>query len=196
MGAFPTRLLPPSYYQGLLTSEYSPGPSPQFNAWLAAVLSIANDISNCLNSITAAFDLSSAVGVQLDILGQIIGISRTVNFQPSDSVSPILDDATYRILLLATIAQNRWDGTIGSLYPIWAELFPSGRITIIDHQDMTATILVTGAFTSITQDLITNGLIVPRPQAVEYNFAFGVLPFLGFDRDDAFVAGFDTGHFS
>lgn len=194
MGAFPTRLLPPAYYQDLLTSEYKS--TVQFNAWMAAVLSIATDISNCLNSITEAFDLDFAVGAQLDILGQIVGVSRTVNFQPSDGVSPVLDDTTYRILLKATIAQNQWDGTIGSLYPIWAQLFPSGQITIIDNQNMSATILLTGVFSSIIEDLITNGMIVPRPQAVNYNFSFGERPFLGFDTNDAQISGFDLGHFT
>lgn len=177
-----------------MTSEYSPGPSPQFNQWLAAVLSIANDISSCLASITQAFDLDFAIGVQLDVLGQIVGVSRTVNFQPSNGVSPILDDTTYRILLKATIAQNQWDGTIGSLYPVWDQLFPGGKISIVDNQNMTATILVTGAFTSIIQDLIINGLIVPRPQSVAYTFVFGTLPFFGCDSNNAFVAGIDVGH--
>jgi Protein of unknown function (DUF2612) len=195
MGAFPTQSLPQTYYQDLLTSEYRPGPSPEFNQWLAAVLSIANDITNCLLSITQAFDLDFAIGVQLDVLGQIVGVSRTVNFQPSNGVSPILDDTTYRILIKATIAQNQWDGTIGALYPVWNQLFPGGKITIIDNQNMTATILVTGSFTSIIQDLIVNGLIVPRPQAVAYTFVFGTQPFFGFDTNNDLIAGFDIGHF-
>lgn len=195
MGAFPTRALPVSYYQQRLTSEYNSTPSPEFNQWLAAVLSIANDITNCLNSITAAFDLNTAVGVQLDVLGAIVGVSRTVNFQPNDGVSPILDDATYRILLQATIARNQWNGTIDALYPIWAQLFPGGSIAIIDEQNMSALILITGSFTSIIKDLIANDLIVGRPQAVEYTFVFGTEPFLGFDANNSQIAGFDTGHF-
>ncbi len=185
--------LPPTYYRGLLTSEYRA--STKFNAWMQAVLLIANDITACLASITDAFDLDNAVGVQLDILGQIAGSSRMVDFQPSNGISPVLDDGTYRILIKATIANNQWDGRIGSLYPIWQELFPSGSITIIDNQNMSAEVVLTGSFTSILQDLISHGLIVPRPEAVQYTYVFGSLPFLGFDRDDAFVSGFDAGHF-
>ncbi len=193
-GSVPTQLLPVGYYTGLLTSEYAA--ATNFRAWLTAVLSIANDISTCLANTSQAFDLSYAVGVQLDILGQIIGVGRTVSFQPSYGVSPILDDPTYRILLQATIANNNWDGTIGSLYPIWNNLFPGGRITIVDNQNMTANIIVTGSLTSIIQDLINNGLIVPRPQAVQYNYYFGDLPLFGFDRNDSFIAGWDTGNWS
>jgi Protein of unknown function (DUF2612) len=190
-GNLPTQALIQSYYSNILTSEYRV--TNQFNQWLTVVLNIANDISNCLQFISSSFDLDFAVGVQLDILGQIVGVGRVVAFQPSGGVSPTLDDATYRILLKATIANNQWNGKIGSLYPIWAQLFPGGNIIIIDNQDMTATIVMTGTFTSIIQDLITNGLIVPRPQAVQYNYIFGSLPFFGFDLSNAFIAGFDTG---
>jgi hypothetical protein len=61
---------------------------------------------------------------------------------------------------------------------------------------MTANILVTGPFTSIIQDLITNGMIVPRPQTVEYTYNFGELPFFGFDLENGFIAGWDTGKWS
>ena len=192
----PQQALNAGYYLDLLTSEYRPYYAPQFNQWLLAVLYIAQDISNCLQAMSGAFDLNYAIGAQLDILGQIVGVGRVVPFQPSGGVSPVLDDATYRTLIKATIANNQWDGKIGSLYPIWTTLFPGGQITIIDNQDMTADILVTGTFTSILQDLITHDMIIPRPQAVLYDYIFGGVPFFGFDRNDAYVAGWDTGKWS
>jgi uncharacterized protein DUF2612 len=191
MPTAPIQLLPVGYYDDLLTSEYSQ--AQKFHSWLLVVLNIANDISNCLSGISGAFDIDTAIGVQLDILGQIIGVSRTVPFQPSGGVSPILTDAVYRTLLYATIANNQWDGKIGSLYPIWRKLFPGGTIVINDNQNMTATIFLTGSFTSIIQDLITHDMIIPRPQTVAYTYEIGTLPFFGFDRNDSFIAGFDIG---
>jgi hypothetical protein len=199
--------LPVGYYAGLLTSEYKP--AVKMNAWLTAVLNIATDISTCLASMSAAFDLDYALGVQLDMLGQIVGVARTLPFQPSGGVSPVLDDLTYRLLLKATIASDAWDGKIGSLYPIWGSLFTGGRIAIIDNQNMTATVALSGSFSSITQDMIAgyatngassgpiiNGLIIPKPQAVQYNYSFNDLPVFGFDREDAFIAGLGTGKWS
>jgi hypothetical protein len=62
---------------------------------------------------------------------------------------------------------------------------------------MTATIVMTGTLSSIIQDLITNGLIVPRPQAVQYNYVFGGLPFFGFGTTNTeYIAGFDIGKWS
>jgi hypothetical protein len=45
------------------------------------------------------------------------------------------------------------------------------------------------------QDLILQGYILPRPQGVLYIISFAVLPMFGVDRYDAYVAGFDGGHF-
>jgi len=193
-GGGPVFPLPVSYYTNLLTSEYKL--APNLNAWLAAKLQLFANVNTCLASMNEAFDLDSAVGVQLDVLGQIQGVSRTVGFQPSDSVSPILDDATYRLLIKATSANNRWDGTEEALYPIWQTLFPGGSIVINDAQNMTCTIVLVGAFTSIIQDLILNGYIVPRPEGVLYSYVFSELPIFGFDEDNAFIAGLDVGHFA
>lgn len=191
-GQLPTQSLGNGYYLNILTSEYRP--TIQFNRWLTSILNISQDISNCLQFITSYFDLDFAIGVQLDILGTLIGVGRVVPFQPTGGISPVLNDDTYRILLKATIANNQWDGKQGSLYPIWSQLFPGGQIVIIDNQNMTADILMTGSFSSIIQDLINNGMIVPRPQAVEYNYVFGTLPFFGFGFNNDFIAGFGTGH--
>jgi hypothetical protein len=183
-----------TYYSRLVTSEYQP--SANMLAWLGVNLQPFQDALACLADFGPAFDINLAVGPQLDILGAIIGQSRTVGFQPSEGVSPVLDDATYRFLLKARIIQNHCDGRIGSVLAMWGLLFPGGLLTIQDHQDMSVSLYVSGAFTSIMKDLISNGYIVPRPQGVLYNFSFPTLPMLGFDRNDDFVAGVDLGHFA
>jgi hypothetical protein len=195
-GAEPIETLPIGYYISLLSSQYQPPSSPKLNAFLALLLKKFDDASQCLVSMDVAFDLDYAAGAQLDALGVIAGVSRVVPFQPSNSVSPTLDDATYRLLIKATIAQNQWDGTIGGLQPIWQQLFPGGRITIADNQNMTADIFIAGSFTSIAVDLITHDMIVPRPQGVLFNYVLSELPAFGFDLDNSYVAGFDVGKFT
>lgn len=185
---------PLAYYTGLVTSQYKL--SPNFNQWLSLALQPIDDLTSCLADFSSSFDLDFAVGQQLDWNGLLIGQTRTVGFQPSDGVSPVLDDNTYRILLKARIAWNQWDGKIASMYPIWKSLFSSGNIIVHDNQDMTATIILSGAFTSIIQDLITNGYIIPRPEGVQYTYSFGTLPILGADENNTFIAGADLGHAS
>lgn len=182
------------YYLSLLTHQYQN--SPNLIAWLSACLQPFIDVGVLAGQMVNAFDLNAAIGPQLDVIGQIVGANRTVGFQPSGGVNPRLNDPTYRILLAAKIAQNQWNGQIDSLYTLWPTLFPGGTITFIDNQDMTATIILSGSFTSIDQDLIVNGYIIPRPEGVLYNYTFSMLPILGFDQNNTFVAGFDLGHFA
>lgn len=182
------------YYIKLITSQYQS--SPNFLNSLQSILNVMSDLFGLFCQMDADCDLDNAVGAQLDIIGKIIGANRTVGFQPTGGVSPILDDTTYKIYLKAKIAQNTWNGQTASLYTIWQVLFPGGRITIQDNQNMTATIFVSGSFTSIIKDLISNGYIVPRPEAVLYNITFATLPIFGFDLNNTFIAGFDVGHYS
>lgn len=126
------------------------------------------DVSTSLNALISAFDIDTAVGVQLDILGEWIGRSRIVSvpisgiyfsfdtdglgwdqgvwqgpFDP-DSGYTALSDETYRVILKAKIAINNWDGTNDSLPQILdTALAGSGlRMQIVDNQDMTISIWV------------------------------------------------------
>lgn len=192
-GNAPIETLPITYYVNLLTSQYQN--SPKLIAFLTMLLKKFDDVSQCQVAMDMAFDLDNAMGAQLDILGVIVGANRLVGFQPSAGVSPRLDDATYRLYLKARAAMNQWNGTINGLQGIWATLFPGGQIIIADNQNMTATVFMAGLFTSIQQDLISNGYIVPRPQGVLYTYVFGG-PTFGFDLNNTFIAGFDVGKFA
>ncbi|MHC2980767.1 DUF2612 domain-containing protein [Citrobacter freundii] len=126
------------------------------------------DITTSTRGLVSAFDIDTAVGVQLDILGLWIGRSRIVS-QPisgvyfsldidglgfdqgvwqgpydPDSGYTTLSDETYRIILKAKIAINNWDGRNDSLPPILdAALEGSGlKMQIVDNQDMTISIWV------------------------------------------------------
>ena len=183
------------YYVNLFTSQYKL--SPNLNAWQTALMTPVDDLTTCIEQFNVAYDLDNAVGNQLDVLGELIGVSRIVPFQPSGGVSPVLDDSTYRLLLYATLAENSWDGTIVSLYKIWQTLFPAGYLSIHDNQNMTANIITTGTFTSIEMDLINHGLIVPRPEGVQYNSSgAGLGPYFGFDLNNTVIAGFNIGKFT
>jgi uncharacterized protein DUF2612 len=163
-------------------------------AWVTVLLQPFIDAGVLVGMMVNDFDIDLAIGPQLDILGQIIGAKRVVPFQPSGGVSPTLTDAVYKILLKAKIAQNQWKGQASTLYALWGQLFPGGKLILIDNQNMSVTVLLSGTFSSITQDLITNGMIIPRPEGVLYNYIFGTFPAFGFDASDDYIQGFDTGH--
>lgn len=150
-------------YLSLITSEYAD--KPNFMAWLTAPLQMINDGMSNAAHIPIAFDISHAVGAQLDVLGQIIGIARNVGFLLPTGTS-ILDDTHYQQLLLATIAKNNWVGTIPSIYALWNQVFPNEPIAIADNQNMTMTATINGWFDPVSVSLIGAGLIVPKPMGV------------------------------
>lgn len=161
-------------YTSLVTSQHIN--QPKFMAWLTANLNIVDSIYLVTKDMDNKFDLDLAVGNQLDILGQIIGRTRKLTFQPLDGSSPTLNDSDYRFLLKAKIAQNTWKGTIPELYTIWNNTFADLSIHIQDNQDMSFTIefqdVITTASTSV--ELVLNGYIVPKPQGVHIYFVITV----------------------
>jgi hypothetical protein len=63
-------------YTALITSQHAD--KPKFAAMVQAVAGSIGDISTFIQSLSPAFDLDTAIGVQLDIVGQWIGQSRSV----------------------------------------------------------------------------------------------------------------------
>ena len=157
-------------YLNLVTSEHK---KPKFRAWLQEMLKKQTDISDFSEAVINAFLLNSAVGVQLDTLGEFVGIKRKLTFQPSDGSSPILDDEMYRKLIMAWIVRNNWNGENGTISEIWKDIYDSSQLSIIDNQDMTMTAIVTNLGTQpLLQELVQNGYIVPKPQCVRLKLIF------------------------
>jgi hypothetical protein len=158
-------------YLKLVTSSH--WDKPKFVAWLEEILTPPDEITTIIDGLQENFNINTAVGNQLDILGQLVGRSRNLDFQPSVS-SPTMDDDTYRFAIKAKAAQNHWDGTIPGLYSIWAQIFPLLSIKVTDNQDMTCDILFVGQnFTVLEKELITNGYVIPKTQCVGFSYTFG-----------------------
>lgn len=180
-------------YLNLITSQHKT--KPNFISWLSANLNLVNDTTLVMNDIITSFDIDNAAGVQLDAIGLILGLNRVVSFQPADGSSPTLDDATYRLILKSRIIRNQWDGTISSLQTLWNTIFPQYYLVIKDNENMSLNIMVIGPSTSIQQELISNGYIVPRPMGVNIVYSFSTNPVFTYDlNDDTAFGGYDTGY--
>lgn len=207
-----------SDYQALVTSEYQG--QPKFMAMIAAVTGVYVQIQNILSSLIILFDVDTAIGSQLDVIGQWVGASRNVaipipgvvftwdgtaaegwdfgtwNGISGSSVITVLPDDAYRTLIKAKIAANSWDGTIPSAYAIWSILFPTYDIIIQDNEDMTMLTAIIGTVPdSLTVALFTQGYLALRPEGVLNNFAIPVdtNPIFAWDTETAFLAGWDEG---
>lgn len=142
-------------YSGLITSEHNQ--RPKFMAVVEALAQPMVDLQNVLGSMPGEFDLDSAVGAQLDAVGEWVGISRVVNtpltgvyfsfdtaglgfdqgvwkgpFDPDTGLTR-LDDETYRLVLRAKIGANHWDGTLESSKAILNAIFSVGDAPVSIH---------------------------------------------------------------
>ncbi|SAL25591.1 DUF2612 domain-containing protein [Caballeronia telluris] len=210
-----------SDYTGLITSEHAN--KPKFTAMVGGVAQAFVDIQNQLDATPPAFDLDSAVGVQLDVVGLWVGVTRNVDtpltgvyfsldvdglgfdqgvwqgpFDPNTGVVS-LDDDTYRLLIRAKIGANSWDGTQGSSAAILNSIFPTGTdVFIQDNGDMSITYGVAGDVPlPIFIALLKGGYIPLKPEAVHIN---GYLvtsisggSLFGFDVENDLISGFDVG---
>jgi hypothetical protein len=176
-----------------VTSQYQN--SPKFLEWLSIPLLICQHVHECSDNMPAEFDLDSAVGVQLDIIGQYLGQSRTLPFDPTDGTSPYLEDNLYRKILVLKTMTNYWDGSLHSIYVAWNAIFDEAYLKIIDNMDMTATVTLSGLMTQLVKDMIYNDLILPRPEGVQYIYSQDVIPetaaTFSYDMNTDYFKGYD-----
>ena len=177
-----------SSYQDLITSEHRG--KPRYMATVTALLKYTDDIFNLGVYMDDYFDLDAAVGVQEDVLGQIVGANRVLPFQPDKGLSPVLDDEAYRTLIRAKIAQNLWKGGAEDLAETWRTIFGDG-IIIQDNGDMTIDVVVIGLNDDISQQMIQQGLIVPKPQSVGIKYHFSAKTVFGYDMENDLIRGYD-----
>ena len=206
-------------YLKLVTSEHAG--QPKFMALVALNVAVAVRVQELLQSMIPIFDVDVAVGDQLDIIGQWVGVSRVVNIPitgiyftwddvysdgwdfgtwqgdltPNDIT--VLPDDSYRTLIRAKIAANHWDGTTTGAYEIWSIVFPTLTILIQDLQNMSYNLaIVGGIISSLDLALLTGGDIPLKPEGVrvnEYIVAVDTNPLFGWDLENSYVSGWDVG---
>lgn len=184
-----------NFYLDLVTSEHST--KPKYMAWLTVLLTPLIDAIKINEDVKNSFNLNTAIGAQLDIIGKWLEQPRQVNFQPTDGSSSILSDNYYRTVLKAKVVKNQWKGTISNFYSFWNVLFKGQplQIYLVDNQDMEPVAVIwSSSVDQMMQDLITNNYIVPKPaglgltvRRIDADTTFG---FFGTE-----FTGFDTGTF-
>lgn len=184
-----------NFYLDLVTSEHST--KPKYMAWLSVLLTPFIDSIKINEDVKNAFDLNTAIGAQLDIIGKWLEQPRQVDFQPTDGSSSVLNDDYYRTVLKAKVVKNQWKGTISNFYSFWNVLFKGQplQIYLVDNQDMEPVAIIwSSSVDQMMQDLIANNYIVPKPaglgltvRRIDSDTTFG---FFGTE-----FTGFDTGTF-
>lgn len=107
-----------------------------------------------------AFSVDSAIGVQLDVLGKYIGVSRN-GYDFSGPVT--LDDDDYRTILKIKIIQNSSQSDLSTIQSLLNTYFPD-ELFVVDYQDMTMDYVYFGNST-VAEFFVTAGLL-PKPMGV------------------------------
>jgi len=208
-------------YLARITSEHAN--KPKFVAYVSALIQPLLDSQALLRSLLTTFDLDTAIGVQLDAVGKWVGRTRFVeqpitglyfSFDtvglgwdqgvwkgPFDSTDGLtrLDDDTYRQLLRAKVILNSWDGSIAEAAKALGLLLnnPSSIVTILDNQDMTMTVGISGVVPSpLITALLEGGYLPINPEGVGINYQITSIngtALFGFDVENAAIDGWDRG---
>jgi hypothetical protein len=209
-------------YLALITPKQAAG-HPDFVATVSLSVEGFAAVQAFLAGLPAAFDLDTAIGVQLDQVGQWIGQSRDIEvplpnvyfsldtagvgldqgvwqgpFDPAEGLQ-VLPDDEYRLLLYAVVAANNWDGTVPGAAAALANIFsatntPGVDLAILDNQDMTMTFLLSGTPPpAVFVALLSAGIIKLIPMGVGFNVVVAAGPVFGLDVETPLIQGLDQG---
>lgn len=195
---------------------------PKFMATIKALVDPLARIQAFAATLPQAFDVDTAIGVQLDAVGLWVGESRYIGTplqgvyfsfgieglgwgqgvwkgpHDPDSGLTTLDDGSYRLLIRCKIAANQWDGTIPQAKQILDTLFAGtgSLVWIQDNQDMSMVIGVSGEIPdTVAQQLILGGYLPLKPEGVRVTYMVTTArgPIFGFGIDNQYIGGFGRG---
>lgn len=159
-------------YLNLITSQHKN--KPKYMSVVEKLLQPHDSVFELAIGFDDFFDIDLAGGKQQDMLGDIIGRTRVLDYQDEKHPTGVLDDNSYRNIQKAKIIRNLWNGKIEDLYDKWLNLFGT-PILIKDNQDMSLDIMINIDNSIEMQslvDLVGSGLIVPKPAGVRLNYKF------------------------
>ena len=145
----------------------------KFMGYVRAILSLGIGVASPVESMDMAFDISNAAGDQLDVIGDLVGLKRLLDYEPSVG-SREMDDDEYRLCLKMTIAKNEWDGTNDGAFAAYKILNDSGiGINYYDNQDTTVSLVVQEALSVRIYEILRNTglLLVPSGVSAEFEFS-------------------------
>lgn len=165
---------------------------PKAVAWYNILPTIADDLFNASNQTRLSYDIDGATSHELDVIGVIVGISRSfesqVTFETNDfgeenvqfggfdiqfqtigqTISQEVSDEIFRILIKAKISKNNNDGTIDGMLDAISFIISDNIPRVIDHDDMSFSISFGQELSTIQIFILDTFDILPRPQGVKF----------------------------
>lgn len=168
---------------------------PKAVAWYAIARALGGSIEAAAQSVRKSYDIDTAVGEQLNVIGRIVVAPRS--FVGSTQMNPGLFDLTdgdqfgdddamfsaltidqdgqlsdelYRLVIKAKIVKNNGDATIENILDGMNFLLPRAQVLrVTDGEDMSFSIEFYGQITNLERFALLNAGLVPKPQAVKFN---------------------------
>lgn len=166
---------------------------PKLVKWMDIAREQGTSIDDAFEKISLSWDIDSSEGVQLDVIGRIVGVNRDfINKIPLEPVqfgrSPYqfggkksffsagsvaadakMSDDLFRILIKAKILKNNRSATIEEIIEQMSLLLGIDFIRINNAEDMTFSIEFAGDITPLQRYALLNESIVQIPQGVRFD---------------------------
>lgn len=183
----------PNPYPSLVTSYNQ---KPKFLAMIQALTSGLWELEQLASIVPTFYNIDTAVGQQLDVLGQWIGFSRILSISkqwfsfnepyegfdlgewyvfgdvPYETVT--LTDQLYRIVLKAKILVNNFNGTKPQFITILNQLFTLDKppFTVTQISPMNVVVNINGEINQVIFFLLTQNVFNLTPMGVNISWEF------------------------
>lgn len=149
------------YYSNLLILQYHN--KPKAKATVEATVDLLPD--SLIQEVTNGFDLNTAVGKQLDILGKYIGLDRSYI---KDGAVSLLSDEDYRLLLKLKVVCNTSDYSHKNIDESLYEAFGT-EIRMDSEGNMEMTYFIPAEAVDVIEAAVQKG-VLPKPMGVNLNY--------------------------
>lgn len=195
--------------------------SPNYIEVIRLLAEDFDEVSDIYDYIAKNINVLNARGVWLDLIGDIVGISRvfekeiqpvffgfddqpnTTGFgqarfrEPDDktTASSILNDDDYRVVIIGKIARNYGDVSEVGVATSVLNMTQADNVLVYQSGPATFSVYVIGLISDNIKSILTGTDIIPRAAGVKMNLFFsGDDNIFGF-ADQLGVKGFGVGHF-
>lgn len=175
---------------------------PKLEAWYAITYSLAQQLGTAAQAVRVMYNIDSAQGEQLDVIGRIVVLPR--DFLGVISMTPVMcaaaennpaefgdesamasalavdqdmdmSDELYRLAIKSKIIRNNSQTTIDDILVGIKFMLPNiGDVRLIDNEDMTFSIEYTGEVSDLENWALVNASLIPKPQGVKFTGLTGV----------------------
>lgn len=182
---------------------------PKAVAWYQITRKLAAELEDPATAVRVMYNIDTAVGEQLNIIGRIVVVDRTftgeVALRPGlfadpdgaefgdeeavfaalyvDQDSQMSDDL-YRLVIKSKIIKNNSDATIESILYGMNFLLPNADVLrVTDGEDMSFSVEFYGSITNLERWALLNAKLIPKPQGVYFNGFFEGFGYVQFGDD-------------